>query len=347
MIPAVDVFLTALKLGLTSFGGPIAHLGRFHREYVERRAWLNAEEFAELVAVCQFLPGPTSSQVGLAIGRRRAGWWGALGAWAGFTLPSALVMAFAGALWGSGLAPWPWLLWGLETLALVVVTQAVITMGRRLLTSPGRWALGAGTLAAVLVLPPVWVPLVLALAGCGGLGLKSTVAEVEAPTRGSLAGATWAAAALVAFVGGLTLVQALWPQELTGLAAGLARAGSLVFGGGHVILPLLGAELVPQTVSAADLAAGYGLAQLVPGPLFTVGVFLGALVGGPLGALVGLALFVPGCLLVFVALPVWERVRTRGRVRAVVAGLNAGVVGLLAAALWNPLLVSWGRGGLW
>lgn len=349
------VFLIFLRLGLTSFGGPVAHLGYFREEFVARRRWLTEDAYADLVALCQFLPGPASSQVGLALGLRQAGWGGALAAWLGFTLPSALVMALLGLglVAGQGLVP-AGVLHGLKVAAVAVVAQAVWGMARSLCRGPARLLLMVLACALALLWPgvvgQVGAMLVAALAGLGLWGRAGAMpvppsqgglAAGVRPRTGALLLATFAALLVL-----LPLAARAWPQGWLVLADAFYRAGALVFGGGHVVLPLLQAEVVATGwVAADDFLAGYGLAQAVPGPLFTFAAFLGAAAGhgtgGWLGAAVCLvAIFVPAFLLVAGALPFWDRLRHNARARAALAGVNAAVVGLLLAALYHPVWTS-------
>lgn len=349
------VFLIFLRLGLTSFGGPVAHLGYFREEFVARRRWLTEDAYADLVALCQFLPGPASSQVGLALGLRQAGWGGALAAWLGFTLPSALVMALLGLglVAGQGLVP-AGVLHGLKVAAVAVVAQAVWGMARSLCRGPARLLLMVLACALALLWPgvvgQVGAMLVAALAG---LGLWGRAGAMPAPpSQGGLAAGVrphtgaLLLAAFAALLVLLPLAARAWPQGWLVLTDAFYRAGALVFGGGHVVLPLLQAEVVATGwVAADDFLTGYGLAQAVPGPLFTFAAFLGAAAGhgagGWLGAAVCLvAIFVPAFLLVAGALPFWERLRHNARARAALAGVNAAVVGLLLAALYHPVWTS-------
>ena len=349
------VFFIFLRLGLTSFGGPVAHLGYFREEFVARRGWLTEDAYADLVALCQFLPGPASSQVGLALGLRQAGWGGALAAWLGFTLPSALVMALLGLglVAGQGLMS-AGVLHGLKVAAVAVVAQAVWGMARSLCRGPARLLLMVLACALALLWPgvvgQVGAMLVAALAG---LGLWGRAGAMPAPpSQGGLAAGVrprtgaLLLAAFAALLVLLPLAARAWPQGWLVLADAFYRAGALVFGGGHVVLPLLQAEVVATGwVATDDFLAGYGLAQAVPGPLFTFAAFLGAAAGhgagGWLGAAVCLvAIFVPAFLLVAGALPFWERLRHNARARAALAGVNAAVVGLLLAALYHPVWTS-------
>ncbi|MBM4410664.1 MAG: chromate efflux transporter [Chloroflexi bacterium] len=344
---AVEVFLVALRLGLTSFGGPVAHLGYFRHEYVERRGWLTDAEYADTVALCQALPGPASSQVGIAIGTARAGYLGGVGAWLGFTLPSALALAaFALLLGDFDVSASGWI-HGLLIAAVAVVAQAVWGMSRSLAPDPERVALAVAAAAALLMAPSAWMQ-ILVLSAAGAYGwirwhhldvAASAVAPVEARYR-RLA-PLWLAL-LVLLVLGLNLARVSTATDsLAAMAEVSARAGSLVFGGGHVVLPLLEEGFVPRWLSADEFLAGYGAAQAVPGPLFTFSAYLGAKGAGPVGAVVALAaIFTPSLLLVWGVGPYWDRLRSLRSVRAALRGVNAGVVGLLAAALYSPVITS-------
>ena len=345
------VFLVFLRLGLTSFGGPVAHLGYFREALVVRRRWLSERNYADLVALCQFLPGPASSQVGMALGLARAGYPGALAAWLGFTLPSAVALI----LFALGLAHWgdavpAGLLHGLKVVAVAVVAQAVWGMARSLCPDAPRTSLMAVAACAVLWWSSAWAQvLVLALAALVGLwtlapGQGAAHEPLPIPV-GRRAGMAWLAL-FVALLLGLPWAAAVFPHATLAVADAFYRAGSLVFGGGHVVLPLLQAELVPTGwVDQDTFLAGYGAAQAVPGPLFTFAAFLGAsLQMGPQGvwgALVCLlAIFAPSFLLVAGALPFWEGLRAHPRMQAALAGVNAAVVGLLVAALYQPVWTS-------
>jgi chromate transporter len=345
---AGEVFRAFLKLGVTSFGGPIAHLGYFREELVTRRRWIDDAGYADLVALCQFLPGPASSQVVFGLGLLRAGAPGALAAWAAFTLPSALVLlAFA---FGASSFEGPvgaGLIHGLKVVAVAVVAQAVWGMARTLCPDRARAGIAvAGVLMVVFgggALGQIGAIVLGALAGlwlCRG---------IPAPAAGRLAfpvSRAWGAACLSVF--GLLLLAlpgaaaALGSQGLA-LFDAFYRAGALVFGGGHVVLPLLRAEVVqPGWVSDDAFLAGYGAAQAVPGPLFTFAAYLGAVVGprpnGLAGAAIALAgVFLPGLLLVVGALPFWDGLRTRPLAQAAMRGTNAAVVGILGAALYHPI----------
>ncbi len=348
---AIEVFLVFLKLGLTSFGGPVAHLGYFRTEFVQRRKWLDDSSYADLVALCQFLPGPASSQVGMALGQRRAGWAGALAAWVGFTLPSAvaLILFAFGVLKWTGLAQ-SGAIHGLKVAAVAVVAQAVLGMSRSL--CPDRLRAGLAILAALLVLAlPSAGGQILAIV-VGAVVGRWTLPHLHLPAAQhhdhGISKATGAVLLLLfaALLVLLPLLAAVVPSPLASAVSSFYRAGALVFGGGHVVLPLLQLAVVPnELVSQHAFLAGYGAAQAVPGPLFTFAAYLGAVMaappGGWLGGLLLLAvIFVPAFLLVLGALPFWELLRQRDSVQRAMAGSNAAVVGILGAALYDPVWTS-------
>ncbi len=345
------VFLIFLRLGLTSFGGPIAHLGYFRDEFVTRRKWLSERSYADLVALCQFLPGPASSQVGIALGLSRSGYAGALAAWAGFTLPSAMALIlFALGLASYGDAMPSGVLHGLKVVAVAVVAQAVWGMARNLCPDAPRITLMAAAACFVLLLPSAWGQVgVIAIAAAIGLLLfKPQQGAAHDPLPIAMrrrAGLFWLTL-FFALLLGLPLLTAVFPHQALAMVDAFYRAGSLVFGGGHVVLPLLQAEVVPSGWVGNDaFLAGYGAAQAVPGPLFTFAAFLGASMNqaptGWLGGLICLlAIFAPSFLLVAGALPFWERLRRNTRTQAALLGINAAVVGLLLAALYQPVWTS-------
>ena len=347
-----EVLLVALKLGLTSFGGPVAHLGYFRDEYVSKRKWLDDGAYADLVALCQLLPGPASSQVGMAVGMTRAGIGGGVAAWLGFTLPSAVLMIVFGygvAAFG-GVATEGWLR-GLKAVAVAVVALAVFGMAKNL--TPDRTRASLAVLTAIAMLfwrTPLTQVLVIAAAGCAGmLLLKDTPpapADAPAMVRTGTVPAIAALAAFLLLLAGLPLASGLADGEWLRVFDGFYRAGALVFGGGHVVLPLLEAEVVPAGwVTRDQFIAGYGLAQAVPGPLFTFSAYLGTVMPGPPGGWSGglfalAAVFLPSFLLLIGILPFWHRLRANHRLRAAITGINAAVVGLLLAALYDPVWVS-------
>ncbi|WP_313621619.1 chromate efflux transporter [Achromobacter sp.] len=347
----LEVFLVFLRLGFTSFGGPVAHLGYFRNEFVDRRRWLDDYAFSDLVALCQFLPGPASSQVGMAIGLQRAGWPGMLAAWVAFTLPSALALiGFA-----LGLAHYGWLsssaaIHGLKVAAVAIVAQAVWGMGRSLCPDRSRAALAVAAALITVVLPTALAQMAAVVLGAviGAAFLQlppRPVLSSNSPGVPRVAGLV-SLGVFVALMVGLPLWALLTDGTLASQIAGFYRAGALVFGGGHVVLPLLEtASVSTGMVSSADFLAGYGAAQAMPGPLFTFAAFLGALSSGPLsgwagGMLLLCVIFLPGALLLAAALPFWESLRRRPGVRNMVAGVNASVVGILLGALYDPVWTS-------
>ncbi|MGM4887483.1 chromate efflux transporter [Tardiphaga sp. 862_B3_N4_1] len=340
---AVEVFLVFLKLGLTSFGGPVAHLGYFRSEFVERRKWLSENSYADLVGLCQFLPGPASSQVGIAIGLSRAGYVGALAAWAAFTLPSALALilfayglAAVGSDWGGG-----WL-HGLKVAAVAVVAMAILGMARTLTPDRVRATVAIVAMAVAIIVPT-------ALGQIGGIVLGGVVGlfcikgarptdETVLPLPVSRAAGVAALIVFVALLAGLPVLAAATDNAVLKLFDTFYRVSSFVFGGGHVVLPLLKAEVVPTWVSNDAFLAGYGATQAVPGPLFTFAAYLGTVIGGWQIALACLAgIFLPSFLLVIGVLPFWDGLRQKTGAQAALAGVNAAVVGLLLAAFYDPV----------
>ena len=345
------VFLIFLRLGLTSFGGPVAHLGYFRDEFVIRRKWLTENSYADLIALCQFLPGPASSQVGIAIGLSRAGYTGALAAWTGFTLPSAIVlMLFAIGISSYGDIVPLGVLHGLKVAAVAVVAQAVWGMGKNLCTDVARISIMALAACFVLLVPSALAQVsVIAIAAIIGLlwfKPEKVIAHDPLPiTVRRRTGLVWLFLFFLLLIG-LPLLTALYPSQTLSMVDTFFRAGSLVFGGGHVVLPLLQAEIVPAGwISNDTFLAGYGATQAVPGPLFTFAAFLGSSMNqapsGWLGGVICLiAIFAPSFLLVMGALPFWESLRQNLRTRAALSGINAAVVGLLLAALYQPVWTS-------
>ncbi len=346
-----SIFLIFLRLGLTSFGGPIAHLGYFRDEFVTRRRWLSERSYADLVALCQFLPGPASSQIGIALGLSRSGYSGALAAWAGFTLPSAVALIlFALGIANYGSAVAPGVLHGLKVVAVAVVAQAVWGMARNLCPDAPHISLMA-IAACIVLLEPSTGGQIGVIAGAGITGLllfKPAKAAAHDPlpiTISHRAGALWLSL-FFALLAVLPILARLLPGQTMAMVDAFYRAGSLVFGGGHVVLPLLQAEVVPSGwVSNEAFLAGYGATQAVPGPLFTFAAFLGAAMNtspsGWIGGLICLlAIFTPSFLLVIGALPFWEQLRRSVGMQATLAGINAAVVGLLLAALYQPVWTS-------
>lgn len=346
-----QVFLVALRLGLTSFGGPIAHLGYFREEYVHRRNWLDEQSYADVVALCQFLPGPASSQVGIVVGTVRAGLGGGVAAWLGFTLPSAVALTlFAYGMDAFDVANTGWLQ-GLKIVAVAVVAQAVWGMSRTLAPDRPRATIAVVAAIGALTWPTPWVQVLIILAA-GLIGWRLFRVEDQNEARQPLSAGIprWlAVTSLIIFFGllaALPLLRQVEPAHWLALIDSFFRSGSLVFGGGHVVLPLLQSEVVPPGwVTKEQFIAGYGAAQAVPGPLFTFSAYLGAVMGpaprGVAGAGLALAaIFLPSFLLVVGVLPFWDTLRTRPAFQSALRGVNAAVVGLLLAALYNPVWTS-------
>lgn len=343
----LEVLAASTRLGLTSFGGPVAHLGYFREEYVARRRWIDEAHYADLVALCQFLPGPASSQVGMALGILRAGLLGGVTAWLGFTLPSAVALVvFAYGLQAVGVADAGWL-HGLKVVAVAVVAQAVWGMARTLASDRERASLAiVAALAMLGSRTAATQVLVIVLAGIFGWILLPA-AGISTETRARVpVGKGVAIGSLALFFGllvALPIARHVAPGQALAVFDSFYRAGSLVFGGGHVVLPLLQAEVVPPGwVTNEAFIAGYGAAQAVPGPLFTFSAYLGAVMLEPPNGWIGgawalVAVFLPSFLLIVGALPFWEVLRFRAGFQAALRGINAAVVGLLLAALYDPV----------
>ncbi|TAL39513.1 MAG: chromate efflux transporter [Alphaproteobacteria bacterium] len=348
---AREVLIESLRLGLTSFGGPVAHLGYFERVYVREKKWLDHETFSQIVALCQLLPGPASSQVNFLIGLKRAGWTGALLSWAGFTLPSAVLM-YLFAVYAPQVQAEP-VLHGLKLAAVAVVAQAVRVMAARFcvtrltacvaLAAMGAAVLMEGALAQTAAL------LLGALAGflwCREKHEKTK--RLRLPVRRGAA--VFAAAAFLLLLAGFSVFSALMPGGLLQATNVFYHAGTFVFGGGHVVLPLLHEAMVPAMLNNDVFLAGYGAAQALPGPLFTIAAYLGAAAApegqaGLWSAAALLAIFLPGLLLAVAAAPVWGWFGAHPRARGALSGINAAVVGVLAAALYHPVFDSAVKGG--
>jgi chromate transporter len=350
--PAGEVFQAFLVQGLTAFGGPVAHIGYFRREFVERRAWLSDGAFADLLALAQFLPGPASSQLGMAIGLRRAGYAGLVAAWVGFTLPAGVAMIALAYLaprlatgWGDGV------LHGLQLAAAAVVLNALVAMARTLAVGPIRAGIAIGATAGLLMAHGP-APQILALIAGGLFGMallrEPGAAEPDDPATQEIPPVvSGGALAVFVLLLGLLPFLAVWLDSPSlGLASVFYRTGALVFGGGHVVLPLLQSEIVGRGWLDQDtFLGGYGAVQALPGPLFSFAGFVGAAQqvapGGWRGGLVALsAIFLPSLLLVVGVLPFWDRLKAQPAARGALAGVNAVVVGVLAAALWNPVLMT-------
>ena len=348
---ALEVLRVFFRLGISSFGGPIAHIGYFREEFVVRRKWIDEHAYADLVGLCQFLPGPASSQVGFSIGLMRAGYPGALAAWTGFTLPSAIVLVLfaygAGALSGPAGTG---LLHGLKLVAVAIVAQAVWGMARSL--CPDRERASIAAIAALIILfssASIAQIGAIALGGIAGLWLCRDAPGTPSGHVAMPVSRTAGLACLLAFfvlLMGLPILRGVTASSAVALFEAFYRSGALVFGGGHVVLPLLREAFVtPGWVSDDVFLAGYGAAQAVPGPLFTFAAYLGTVVGptphGLAGAALGLiGIFLPGILILLGTLPFWDSFRKRTGAQAMMRGLNAAVVGLLGAALYNPVWTS-------
>lgn len=353
-----EVFITALKLGMTSFGGPTAHIGYFRDEYVLRKKWLSERSFADLVALCQFLPGPASSQLGMAIGIKRAGLLGAFLAWIGFTMPSAILMlVFALTSYGADISQAGWLQ-GLKLAAVAVVGLAVWSMGKTLAQGPVRATLAIGSAIAASTIPGTGgqlIPLFFC-ALIGLLWLKPPVIDAAGAQESepsimakdkliSYSRAWTSLAIFTLLLIALPIIARYSGSPLWTIADSAYRAGSLVFGGGHAILPMLEQEVVGAgalKITTESFTAGYGAVQAMPGPLFTFAAYIGgSMAAGWTGILYGIvalaAIFLPSFLLLAGALPFWQTLRMNRRAQAALMGINAAIVGILLAALYNPI----------
>jgi chromate transporter len=342
----LEIGVVSLRLGFTSFGGPIAHLGYFHEEYIRRRKWLDERGYAELVALCQFLPGPASSQVGIGIGVIRAGLLGGIVAWLGFTLPSMIALVlFAMLLQGFDMGNAGWI-HGLKIVAVAIVAQAVLGMGQKLTPDPSRATLAILVMMMTLLWQTAFSQVIFIItAGLIGLFIyRKKEAEVASDLHVPVSRVA-AIMCLSIFVGllfALPFLRQFTDNHWVAIMDSFYRSGSLVFGGGHVVLPLLEREVVPiGWVSSEDFLAGYGATQAVPGPLFTFAGYLGAMYRGVAGAVVAtVAIFLPAFLLVIGTLPFWNSLRRSPKMQAALTGVNAAVVGILLAALYNPIWIS-------
>lgn len=339
------IFWTFFKLGLTSFGGPVAHLGYFHHAFVDRLKWLDDKSYASLVSLCHFLPGPSSSQVGMGIGLSQAGIRGALAAWLGFTLPSALALSlFAYGLLTFGETLPNGIIHGLKLITVAVVAQALWGMARNLCPDPARQVLALATAAGILTIPYAGVQFAAILTAglIGWLICKPTNIDAESSLTPPISHPTAVIALALFFVLLFALPLAVVHTPLLSLFESFYRSGSLVFGGGHVVLPLLQNEMVNGTNVTQDaFLAGYGAAQAVPGPLFTFASYLGMMQMGWVGAIVAtLAIFLPSFLLIVGALPFWGKLNRYHPLQKGLMGVNAGVVGLLLAAFYDPIWTS-------
>jgi chromate transporter len=341
-----EVLTASLKLGITSFGGPIAHIGYFHEEYARKRKWVDESTFADLLALCQFLPGPASSKLGISIGMLRAGVWGGLISWLGFTLPSALALFFfAFLLQGHDIGSAGWI-HGLKIVAVAIVSQAILGMGKKLTPDRTRMSIAVAAMTVVLL----WKAAVGQVVVIVAAGLLGPILYRKAGDAGDLhshppVSRTFGAVCLISFFLLLALLPALrhfTSNHWVAIADSFYRSGSLVFGGGHVVLPLLAKEVIPTGwISNEHFLAGYAAAQAVPGPLFTFATYLGAMMNGMRGAaLATVSIFLPGYLLIAGALPFWDMLRRNSVLQASLTCINAAVVGILLAALYNPIWIT-------
>lgn len=342
----LEVLVVSTMLGLTSFGGPIAHIGYFYDEYIRKRKWLDEQSYADLVALCQFLPGPASSQVGIGIGVIRAGLLGGIIAWLGFTLPSVIALVlFAFLLQGLDLGNAGWV-HGLKIVAVAIVAHAILGMGQKLTPDRNRVTIAIVSASITLLWQTASSQVLLILAaGIIGLYMYRNNKIPETPNVQVSISRPIAIGCLILFLGllvTLPLIRQLNTSEWLAMFDSFYRAGSLVFGGGHVVLPLLEREVVPEGwVNKEDFLAGYGAAQAVPGPLFTFAAYLGAMSGGLFGATIStVAIFLPAFLLIIGTLPFWNTLRKSPKIQGALIGINAAVVGILLAALYNPLWIT-------
>lgn len=340
----LEILKASTKLGMTSFGGPTAHLGYFRNEYVEKRKWLDDKAYADIVALCQFLPGPASSQVGISVGMLRGGILGGFLSWFGFTMPSVLILALFAMFISGGAFDTGWIQ-GLKIVAVAVVAHALLGMGKSLVPDRQRVAIAVLSAAAILLVPTAWAQIgVIILAGSIGFFIYRYEKAPEAVQLVLTFGKKTGIAAWTIFAGlliGLPLLRPLIESGYYAIFDIFYRVGSIVFGGGHVVLPMLEREVVPEFMDADTFIAGYGAAQAVPGPLFTLSAYLGQLMGSGWGVFIAVfAMFLPSFLLVIGTLPFWSIIRTKSGVQAALKGVNAAVVGILLAALYDPVFVS-------
>ena len=339
------IFIVALKLGLMSFGGPTAHLGYFYDEYVKKRKWLDEREYSDLVALCQVLPGPASSQVGIGIGAVRGGVFGGILAFLGFTMPSVIVLMLFSALFVNGDTHFTWMQ-GLKLVAVAIVAQAIIGMGKKLTNTKTTIALAMFVLALSLLINSIYIQVIaLAITGLYGVLFLKPTSAPDADSKAFYLPKRLGVISLSLFVSLLVVLpilsattQNIWIKMFDSFY----RSGSLVFGGGHVVLPLLEKEFVPQGLISSDhFITGYAAAQAVPGPLFTFASYIGTNIGGVLGGLLAtFAIFLPAFLLLFGVLPFWDSFKSNLYARGFLKGISAGVVGILISAFYQPIWTS-------
>lgn len=342
----LDIISSAFKLGLTSFGGPVAHLGYFKNEYVDQRKWLTEETYAQIVALCQFLPGPASSQVGIAIGMIRGGFFGGVLSWIGFTLPSVIILViFAYAHQAFTLDGAMWIA-ALKIVAVAVVAHAILGLGKKLTPDLPRILIALGA-AKIMLLFPSAIMQIAIIAGAAFIGYlffskKRMDVSAENLTTITKRQAIIALGILIGLFIVLPILSAFTTNSFVHLFDIFYRVGSLVFGGGHVVLPLLEQEVVPLgLISSNEFLAGYGMAQAVPGPLFTFASYTGAIIHGVMGAMVAtVAIFLPSFLFIVGALPFLQDLQQNHRFQGMITGVNASVVGILFAAFYDPVIKS-------
>ncbi|GEL76922.1 chromate efflux transporter [Tenuibacillus multivorans] len=342
----LEILLTSTKLGLTSFGGPVAHLAYFKDEYIDRRKWLDDKTYADIIALCQFLPGPASSQVGISIGMMRGGLLGGLISWFGFTVPSIIVLIVFAMMYQTFSLEDAGFIHSLKIVAAAVVLHALIGLGKKLTPDKPRLAMALAAATIMLLYPSAWMQ-ILMIIGAGLIGLKLFKDKAESKVQpfsiniSKKLGIT-SLGILISLLILLPILNKVSDHPLLNIFDIFFRVGSLVFGGGHVVLPMIEREVVPNgLLSANDFLAGYGMAQAVPGPLFTFSSYLGTMMEGIMGAIVAtIAIFLPSFLLIIAALPFLNELRKRATFQGVLMGVNASVVGILLAAFYDPVLNS-------
>lgn len=341
----VEIFLVALRLGLTSFGGPVAHLAYFQNEYVKRKKWLSDQTYAEIVAICQFLPGPASSQVGISIGMLRGGMLGGFLAWLGFTLPSVLLLSFFAYYVIHFDVNQSVIIHSLKIVAVAVVAHAILSMGKNLASDLPRISLAIGSAVLILLFPTASIQIIIiVLAGLiGSLLFKKDVSNQKSEVTLNISKSVGmiSLSIFTLLLVSLPLISGYFKHLYIQLFDTFYRVGSLVFGGGHVVLPLLEKEIVPNQMTNELFLAGYGAAQAVPGPLFTFASYLGMSIDG-IGAMIiaTVAIFLPSFLLITAILPFWNSLSQNQSVRSALVGVNAAVVGVLLAAFYDPIFTS-------
>ncbi|WP_138416207.1 chromate efflux transporter [Aquibacillus sediminis] len=342
----MEILGVSTKLGLTSFGGPVAHLAYFKDEYIDRRKWLDDKMYADIIALCQFLPGPASSQVGISIGMLRGGLLGGLMSWFGFTVPSIIVLVVFAMLYQTFTLDEAGFIHSLKIVAAAVVLHALIGLGKKLTPDKTRLAIAVVAAMVMLIYPSAWMQIVVILTA-GLLGLKLFSEKAESKVQPFSVSITKRAGmmslgTLITLLIVLPILTRMTDDPLLSMFDTFFRVGSLVFGGGHVVLPMIEREVVPTGwLSPDEFLAGYGMAQAVPGPLFTFSSYLGTMIDGLIGAVVAtVGIFLPSFLLIIAALPFLNELRNRASFQGILMGVNASVVGILLAAFYDPVLIS-------